>query len=114
MNLQELCFNLGSRRRMYLLDDRFSTAVAFVEGYNAAYDGAPLSGFQNYVADRVIGRNSSLHWAYLIASTRIPEILEGGNSIDQIPAELQSDLTNTLVELLDSYRAEMLSAETAM
>lgn len=77
MNLTDLCFHLRNRRRMYLPDDRFSTAVAFVEGYNTALDGIPLSGFQGYVAMRVLNRESSLHWSCLIASTKVPEMLDG-------------------------------------
>lgn len=70
VNLPDLCFHLRRRRRMYVLDDRFSTVVAFVEGYNVAFDGVPLSGFQDYVVARLLNRQTNLHWAYVIASTK--------------------------------------------
>ncbi|MEV6369643.1 hypothetical protein AB0L86_22430 [Micromonospora musae] len=103
MNLPDLCLNLRRRRRMYLLDDRYSTAVAFVEGYNAAFDGDPLSGFQDYVAARILNRKSSLHWSYVIASTKMPALLDSDARIDQIPAELEVELTDLLVDLLEEF-----------
>lgn len=106
MDLRTLCFHLRNRRRMYLLDDRFSTAVAFVEGYNTALDGRPLSGFQEYVTTHVLNRESGLHWSYLIASTKLPAILEGSISIDQVPPELDIELTEGLIDLLESYQAD--------
>jgi len=92
---------------MYLPDDRFSTVVAFVEGYNAAFDGEPLSGFPEYVAKEVLGRHSSLHWSYIVASTRVSEIFDEGTGLDEIPAHLESDLTNTLLDLLESYEESL-------
>lgn len=89
---------------MYLLDDRFATAVAFVEGYNAAFDGVPLAGFGHYVADRILGRSSPLHWSYLIASTRVPDILAGNLALDQIPTDSEAGLTDLLVDLLEKYQ----------
>jgi hypothetical protein len=113
MNIRDLCFHLKNRRRMYLLDDRFSTAVAFVEGYNAAFDGVPLLGFQEYVVGRILGSESSLHWSYVIASTRVPEILDGSIRIDQIPAETESELTDTMLDLMEGYQASMQLPEAS-
>ncbi|MFI7438060.1 hypothetical protein [Micromonospora haikouensis] len=104
MNLTDLCFHLRNRRRMYLLDDRFSTAVAFVQGYDSAFDGVPLSGFHDFVATRLVNHETSFHWAYVIASTRVPAILESGVRIDQIPAEFDKELTEMLVGLLEDYQ----------
>lgn len=89
---------------MYLIDDRFSTAVAFVEGYNAAFDGAPLSDFGDFVAARLLNRESSLHWAYVIASTKVPAILGGDIGINQIPDGVDAELTEILVGLLEDYQ----------
>lgn len=104
MNLRDLCFHLRNRRRMYLLDDRFSTAVAFVEGFNAACRGSPLQGFQEYVTKQILGdHQSSLHWSYIIASTVVPTILDGEMRIDQIPSELEIGLTGRMVDLIERY-----------
>jgi hypothetical protein len=89
---------------MYLLDDRFPTVVAFLEGFNAAFDGAPLSGFQRFVSSRVLHRESSQHWAYIIASTRVPAVLDDGSGLEQVPAESDAELTSVLLELLDEYQ----------
>ncbi|MBC3841831.1 hypothetical protein GXW82_21285 [Streptacidiphilus sp. 4-A2] len=88
---------------MYLLDDRFSTAVSFVQGFNAALDGEPLAGFQEWVSIRILGRKSSLHWAYVIASTRAPEVLEGRVRVDELPSELDGPLTDALMEVLEKF-----------
>lgn len=96
---------------MYLLDDRFCTAVAFVQGYDTAFDGAPLSGFRDYVAARLLNRASSLHWAYIIASTKVLAILEGDIGIDQVPSEFDTELTEMLVGLLEDYQGAGRSSE---
>lgn len=105
MELADLCFHLRHRRRMYLPDDRFATAVAFVEGFNTALAGAPLDGFQAYVAARLRRPGSSLHWSSLIASTKLPVILERPFGVDEIPAELDAELTDLLVDLLETFQA---------
>lgn len=105
MNLQELCAHLQKRRRMYLHDDRYSTAVSFVEGFNVALGGEPLQGFQQWIALRIRGGESSLHWAYLVASVRVPEILEGRLGLDQIPSDLDQPLVEDLLQLIRQYRA---------
>src|SRR5690349_17020097 len=113
MNLRELCFHLRNRRRMYLLDDRFGTAVAFVDGYNCALDGVPLSGFQEYVAARTGFPGSGVHWSYLIAAASMPEIFDKGVGLGQVPLELGIPLTDRLVDLLEAYQAHAASGEGA-
>ena len=88
---------------MYLLDDRFCTAVAFVEGFNQAQDGGPLDGFQEWVSSRILGRRAGISWAYIIASTRVPRILEGGLGIDSVPADADIELINLMLDLLEEF-----------
>lgn len=88
---------------MYLLDDRLSTAVAFVEGFNAARDGDPLNGFQEWVCDRVLGGCSPRHWAYILASTQVPDMADGQISIDRIPRELEIGLIEAMLDLLEEF-----------
>ncbi|MCR3751468.1 hypothetical protein [Lentzea californiensis] len=107
MDLRELCFHLRHRRRMYLPDDRYGTAVAFVEGYNSALGAVPLSGFQEYVATRTGNAGSPVHWSYLIASTAVPDIFDEGAGIGQVPVESGISLTDTLVDLLEAYQADV-------
>ena len=98
MTPSELCFHLRRRRRLYLPDDRFASAVAFVEGYNAASDGKALESFGPYVSQRLTGHHSPQHWSFLIASTRAPDV-----RLDRIPAELDGELTDLLVDLLEAW-----------
>ncbi|WP_316778202.1 hypothetical protein [Streptomyces sasae] len=88
---------------MYLLDDRFSTMVAFVEGFSTAVGGSPLSGFQDWVCERILGTRSSIHWAYVIASTRVPDILDGKRPIDRIPHEVEADLADLALDLVEEF-----------
>ena len=104
MDLSELCFHLRKRRGMYLPDERFATAVAFVEGYNVAFDGAPLTGFQDYVANRIQGHRSPVHWSYLIASAGVPGFLDANLPLDQLPPDSGSGLTDALVDLLEQFQ----------
>lgn len=88
---------------MYLFDDRFSTMVAFIEGFNTALDGRPLNGFHDWVCNQILGRRSSLHWSYVVASTLAPEILQGNVRIDQIPIEFDLMLTDESLRLLERF-----------
>ncbi|QLJ02890.1 hypothetical protein HZZ00_18995 [Streptomyces sp. NEAU-sy36] len=105
MNLKQLCDHLQNRRRMYLPNDRYSTAVSFIEGFNVALDGKPLKGFQRWLAERIRGGESNLHWAYLVASVRMPEVLEGGLSLDQVPSDLEEQLIDDLLRLIGEFLA---------
>lgn len=103
MGIEELCFHLRNRRRMYLMDDRFSTMVAFIEGFCTALGSSPLSGFQDWVCERILGGRSSIHWAYVIASTRVPDILDGNRPIDRIPREVEGDLADLTLDLVEEF-----------
>ena len=105
VNLKELCAHLQNRRRMYLHDDRYSTAVSFIEGFNVALDGEPLKGFQPWLAGRIRGGESILHWAYLVASVRTPEVLEGRLRLDQIPSDYDKVLVVDLLRLIEEFLA---------
>ncbi|MFK8844460.1 hypothetical protein [Streptomyces sp. Ac-502] len=88
---------------MYLLDDRFSTAVAFVEGFNVAHDSNPLDGFQEWVCGRIIGGHTSRHWAYVLASAQVPGMIDGQISIDRIPRDLEGGLIEFMLDLLEDF-----------
>ncbi|MCX2953468.1 hypothetical protein [Lentzea sp. NEAU-D7] len=101
MDLSELCFHLRHRRGMYLPDDRYGTAVAFVHGYEAAFDGVPLEGFQEYVASRTGQAGSPIVWHYLVAAEVMPDVFDKG--LGQIPAELGTPLTDRMLDLLEAF-----------
>jgi hypothetical protein len=109
VDLAELCFHLRHRRRMYVGDDRFLTVVAFVEGYNAARDAGPLSGFPDFVSMRLLGHHSNLHWSAVIASTEVPGVLETDAGLNGQPQQVQLGWIHRLLDLLDDYRDESSS-----
>ncbi|MEU4113947.1 hypothetical protein AB0F71_05565 [Kitasatospora sp. NPDC028055] len=88
---------------MYVLDDRYSTVVAFLEGYNVALDGVPLSGFQDWVSCQILNSSCSVHWSYIVASTRVPGILDARTGIDQISANIEIALIDDLISLVEAY-----------
>ncbi|MGW6448029.1 hypothetical protein [Lentzea sp. NPDC055074] len=101
MTLSELCFHLRHRRRMYLPDDRYETAVAFVAGFDAALEGVPLAGFQEYVAAETGQAGSPIAWAWLLVDETVPDVLDGG--IGQVPVELGVPLTDRMLDLLEAF-----------
>ncbi|MBU2663829.1 hypothetical protein KOI35_09945 [Actinoplanes bogorensis] len=98
MDLTELCFHLRRRRRMYVPDDRYATAVAFVLGFDAASDGVALAGFQEYVGDRTTHRSSPVHWPFLILESKLP-----GTAIADVPPESEAELTTLMLDLLEEF-----------
>ncbi|MFJ9951266.1 hypothetical protein [Kitasatospora sp. NPDC091207] len=88
---------------MYVLDDRFSTVVAFIDGFNSALDGEPLAGFQDWASRRILGGSSPIHWSYLVASSRVPEIIDAETHIDQIPADIEIYLIDDLLNLIEAF-----------
>lgn len=54
MHFRNLFSDPRKRRRMFLLDDRYMTLVAFVEGCNAATDWQLLEGFGKWVSSRLL------------------------------------------------------------
>jgi hypothetical protein len=71
---------------MYVLDDRYESVVAFVEGFNLALDGAPLKGFDDWVALKILGEKSPRHWSSII-----------NDSVDE------SDRVGSLLDLLEEF-----------
>lgn len=104
MDFRQLFSDLGKRRRMFLLDDRYMTLVAFVEGCNAATDWQLLDGFNGWVATQVLGTESSLHWSTVIAAKSDPQLLVEPRT-RPISPELESVASDDLLGLLDSFLA---------
>ncbi len=70
------------------------------------------AGFDEYVETQTVGRSSSLHWSYLVASTKVPEVLDEHIALGDIPAEADVPLTDALVDLLEAF-SEVAPARTA-
>ena len=93
-------------------DDRFLTVVAFVEGYNQAFEVRPLDGFREYVAARLLGRYTPLSWAAIIAESVVPSVFEAEEGINSMPPETQLKAIGRLVNLLDDFTASRLGEST--
>lgn len=106
MNFAEVCMHLSKRRRMYLPDERYSSVVAFIEGFNIALGGEPLRGFQEWISMRIRGGHSSLHWSIIVASIRVPEVLDRGIRLDQVPADVDELLADDLLQMLGDFMTE--------
>lgn len=72
---------------MYLMDERYETAVAFIVGLAWADDGRPLEGFRDWVADRLLGRRSTRGWWSVIRDSSA-----AGSSHDAAALSLLLDL----------------------
>ncbi|MFE1754719.1 hypothetical protein [Streptomyces anandii] len=88
---------------MHLMHDRFSTMVAFIEGFCTAPRNSPLSGFRDWISIRILGRRSSLHWTYVIASTKVPGIPDGDRPVDFIPREVEGELADLTLDLVGEF-----------
>ncbi|WP_433697314.1 hypothetical protein [Nocardiopsis sp. CA-288880] len=85
------------------MDDRFVTAVAFVEGFNLAFGGQMLDGFQAWVCERLATGRISRHWSYVLIEKEVPSGLEEGFSIDQIPPGVEVHLIEVMIDLLEEF-----------
>ncbi|MFF4876264.1 hypothetical protein [Micromonospora sp. NPDC000668] len=103
MDVPELLFHLTRRRRMYLLDDRYLTAVAFVEGFNQALDRRPLNGFQEWLCRRVLGYGTGAHWSYVIDSSEVPGLPPGAVNLNDLGPETQLRLIDRMLALIGEF-----------
>lgn len=92
MDFRELFRTVAKRQRMMLLDDRYATLVAFVQGCDAATEGTLLNGFHQWVAERIVGGPSSLHWSAIVAESHGPDAAE-------------PEIAQHLLRLLDTFLA---------
>ncbi|MGA4726327.1 hypothetical protein ACPB67_02815 [Micromonospora taraxaci] len=103
MNVADLLFHLTHRRRMYVLDDRYLTAVAFVVGFDSALDGRPFEGFHGWVCQRVLGRHSVLAWPYVIAYLEVPETLSGPCDLNGLDSDTQLRMIDQMLALIREF-----------
>ena len=102
-NFRALFAGLRSHRRMYLMDDRYMTVVAFVEGCDAATERRLLTGFNDWVSTRILGfAGSGFHWSTIVASKRAPALLAEPRS-GPIPEEVEAGAADDLLEMLDEF-----------
>jgi hypothetical protein len=91
------------RRRMFLLDDRYVTLVGFITGCDAATDWRLLDGFNEWIADKILGHESSFHWSTIVAAKTLPHFLNEPRSGNTIPPADEPVVCDDLLMLLDNF-----------
>lgn len=102
VDLRKLFDDLRKRRRMFLLDDRYMTLVAFIEGCDAAADWRLLEGFGEWVAEVLFNAETTLHWSTIVAAKIDPGLLQEAQARSLSP-EYESTASSDLLELLDRF-----------
>ncbi|WP_430788745.1 hypothetical protein [Actinoplanes sp. G11-F43] len=105
MRLGVLVFHLTRRRRMYLPDDSFASLVAFIEGFSAGTDQS-LSGFQPWVAERVLGHCSNRVWWTILIEAHPMFRDVPTPPVGRLPDEVGQDLVGRTIELLTAFATE--------
>ncbi|TKK85332.1 hypothetical protein FDA94_25810 [Herbidospora galbida] len=77
--------------------------IAFLAGASLAAPDDPLKGFQEWVSEKTLQKNSPIQWAYIIAESRMPGLVEQKVGINQIPPEIQELLVEDTVELVREF-----------
>jgi hypothetical protein len=104
--LRVLLGNLRDRPRMYILSSSYLALASFICGYDCAVRGEVLSGFQSWVAVRMLGHETSVAWPIFIAERRWPNIMTIGVSLGDLPADLDSVTSRDLLDLLEQFLDE--------
>lgn len=58
---------------MYLLQETYAAMAAFVQGYDAAYEGGLLAGFREWLVVRLM-IGSNLGWSALVLHAAFPDV----------------------------------------
>lgn len=104
MDLLSILPKLRRHSRMYIVDDRYATLVAFIDGYDTATDSQALAGFQSWLALRVLGTDTTGYgWPALVATQVFPEIQSGELALDHLPANGDKELRGKLISLLEEF-----------
>ena len=91
---------------MYVLDDTYESAAAFVLGYDAACEWGVLMGFREWLVLR-IGSGNNLTWPALVLDIAFPEAEDPQKCLGEPAAERHA--IETLFDLIaefDKVRAQ--------
>lgn len=90
---------------MYVLDDRYVTIVAFIQGCDSATEGRLLAGFNGWVSRRLNQYPSALTWSTQIANKH------GFATSVAVPTENQEEVIDDLFAMLNEYLSEWSDAD---
>jgi hypothetical protein len=103
---RDLVEKLQKYPRMYLLETRYTVLVAFLWGYDEAAGGALLDGFDEWVAQRVLGERSALTAAAVIAGKFAPDLPDGRQPASSLSDEAGEQASRELLLMLDEFLVE--------
>ena len=86
---------------MYLGQETYAVAAAFVFGYDHAADGKLLAGFTEWLVVRR-GKGSDLGWSALVLDAAFPEAASPQNALLAGP-EAERHAIHTLFDLLAEF-----------
>jgi len=92
---------IRSRRRMFVLDDRFFTACAFVAGFGTGRDDQLLQGFSGWLADRQPAYKNYSWEAMVLAEAGLKRL--GGVEPTELTAAQHADAVRALCDLLLAF-----------
>ena len=96
---------LRKRPGMYVSPANGTTAVAFVDGYNAAVGGGLLVGFREWLVIR-LGWGGNLHWGELVG-----ELMKDEDKQDRASDEDEVVSLNFVLDTLDQFLRERAEAQ---
>jgi len=107
IDFRSLFRGLAQYPRMYVLSDTYLALVSFISGCDAATGGELLAGFDTWLAARSrVHGSTSLAWPVVVAARRWEPILDRDVTIEQIPASLQGEVKEDLMDLLEQFLRE--------
>ena len=101
MNHREVIRSIRQRPRLYGIDDQYSTAVAFIIGYDTATAGLLLSGFKEWLIVR-LDYGNNLTWPSL---AKLYIAANEAASTDSAVEDVELSLDH-LFSLLDEFLEE--------
>ncbi len=98
---REIFEGVQTRTSMYLPDETYAAAAAFVLGYDIACEGGVLVGFHEWLVVRLDG-GSNLHWSALVLDAAFPSARDPQRAVNASP-KAQRHAIDTLFGLLAQY-----------
>lgn len=88
---------------MYLIDESYAALVAFIVGVDEGMERKLLAGFDEWVSVQLLGHESPVSWAFLIAGRHAPGILDGTRPCGAMSKAEIAGASSELFDLLDEF-----------
>jgi hypothetical protein len=98
---EQILEELTARPRMFVLDDRFVTLVAFIDGLALGLNDGTLDRFQKWVAIAA-GAPDSRHWSAVVAS-RVSQSVRDGAALSEMSEDEHAQSSSELFEFLRRF-----------